>query len=40
MYYIGAVDYTAIPYGSLLAWNTALGTEKIEVEKVLAEDMK
>ncbi len=40
MYYIGAIDYTAIPYGSLLAWNTALGTEKIEVEKALAEDMK
>lgn len=40
MYYVGAIDYTAIPYGSLLAWNTALGTEKIDVEKVLAEDMK
>ncbi len=40
MYYVGAVDYTAIPYGSLLAWNTALDIEELDVEKYLPDDLK
>lgn len=40
MYYVGAVDYAAIPYGSLLAWNTALDIEEVEAESVLPDDMK
>lgn len=40
MYYVGAVDYTAIPYGSLLAWNTALDIKELEVEKYLPDDLK
>ena len=40
MYYIGAIDYTAIPYGSLLVWNTAQEIEEIDIEDVLPKDMK
>ncbi len=40
MYYVGAIDYSAIPYGSLMAWNTSLKTEELKVEKHLPEDLK
>ena len=40
MYYVGAIDYSAIPYGSLMAWNTSQKTEKLKVEKHLPEDLK
>ncbi len=40
MYYVGAIDYSAIPYGSLMAWNTSQDTEELKVEKYLPEDLK
>ena len=40
MYYVGAIDYSAIPYGSLLAWNTALDIEELEPAKYLPDDLK
>lgn len=40
MYYVGAIDYSAVPYGSLLAWNTSLDVEELEAEKYLPEDLK
>ena len=40
MYYVGAIDYSAIPYGSLMAWNTSQKTEELKVEKHLPEDLK
>ena len=40
MYYVGAIDYSAIPYGSLMAWNTSMDTEELKVEKCLPDDLK
>lgn len=40
MYYVGAIDYSAVPYGSLLAWNTSMDTEELKVEKYLPDDLK
>ncbi|MBQ7983162.1 MAG: hypothetical protein IJ302_06320, partial [Clostridia bacterium] len=40
MYYIGAINYEAIPYGSLQVWNTALEIEEIDVRDVLPDDLK
>ena len=40
MYYVDAVDYSAIPYGSLLAWNTSLKVEQLETKKYLPDDLK
>lgn len=40
MYYVGAIDYSAIPYGSLLAWNTSLDVETLDAEDHLPDDMK
>ena len=40
MYYVGAIDYSAIPYGSLLAWNTALDIKELETKNYLPDDLK
>ena len=40
MYYVGAIDYTAIPYGSLMAWNTSQDTEELDTKKYLPDDLK
>jgi hypothetical protein len=40
MYYVGAIDYSAIPYGSLMAWNTSQDTETLETKKYLPDDLK
>ena len=40
MYYVGAIDYSAVPYGSLLAWNTSLDVEELKVEELLPEDLQ
>ncbi|MBR5222389.1 MAG: hypothetical protein IKV66_15505, partial [Clostridia bacterium] len=40
MYYVEAIDYSAIPYGSLMAWNTSQDTETLETKKYLPDDLK
>jgi len=40
MYYVGSINYEAIPYGSLQVWNTALDIEEIDVNDVLPDDLK
>ena len=40
MYYVESIDYSAIPYGSLMAWNTSQDTETLETKKYLPDDLK
>lgn len=39
-YYVGAVDYTAAPYGSLLAWHNRMSHETVDIRDELPESMK
>ena len=40
IYYVDSINYSAIPYGSLLVWNTALPVETLNVRKYLPDDLK
>ncbi len=40
MYYAEAIDYTAAPYGSLLAWHTRMKHETRDVQDELPDSMK
>ena len=40
MYYVGAIDYSATPYGSLMTWNTSQDTKTLDTKKYLPDDLK